>query len=212
MVTVHNLGGMQVELANRVSSLLWAFLGLFLCWAALWLALWQADLKCTGRPPNPISVIACLVEKDGKASLSRLQMAIWTFVTAFGLIYVWAMDERFIEIPPDVLWFLGIGGATLAVRNLLPQMEYADEPIAGPRARLAELIAVNGRVDLTRVQMLVFTAILAIIVLKEIAEHGRFPDFDKGVVMLTGVSSLTYLAGTKNTAKKTPTNSDTEPK
>lgn len=55
----------------------------------------------------------------GKASLSRLQFLIFTFVIAFCLFLVVVGDGKaapqFHEIPPGIFALLGISGATFAV-------------------------------------------------------------------------------------------------
>jgi hypothetical protein len=50
--------------------------------------------------------------KDGFASLSQLQVVLWTLVVAFSAMYVMAMSGRLVEITSGTLILLGIAGAT----------------------------------------------------------------------------------------------------
>lgn len=52
---------------------------------------------------------------DGKASMSRFQLLIFTLVIALSLFLVIANDMKFPSIPPEVLTLLGISASTYAV-------------------------------------------------------------------------------------------------
>lgn len=55
------------------------------------------------------------VEPDPKASLSRLQLLLFTFVIA-GLYLILCLEaDKFVDIPNEVLGLLGISGGTYVV-------------------------------------------------------------------------------------------------
>jgi hypothetical protein len=75
----------------------------------------------------------------GTYSLSLTQILVWSYVTLFGLVYVWCMSEDFLKISPDVLKLLGIGSATAVLsravsssKTFVPQRYLA---LIGPRNR-----------------------------------------------------------------------------
>lgn len=48
----------------------------------------------------------------GSYSISLTQIIIWTYVTIFGLVYVYWLTGSFLDITSQVLMLLGIGGGT----------------------------------------------------------------------------------------------------
>src|SRR5260370_27225829 len=57
-----------------------------------------------------------LLSEDGKASMSRFQLLIFTFVIALSLFLMVAQNStKFPQIPADVLTLLGISASTYAV-------------------------------------------------------------------------------------------------
>ena len=56
-----------------------------------------------------------LAADDGRASLSRLQFLIFTFVIAGGIVYLTIQGGGFPEIDEGVLVLLGISGASYAL-------------------------------------------------------------------------------------------------
>jgi len=62
---------------------------------------------------NEIGTI--IEENGGGASMSRFQFLIFTFVVAFGIVFLLAKNNQFPTIPADVLTLLGISASTYAV-------------------------------------------------------------------------------------------------
>ena len=52
---------------------------------------------------------------ENKASLSRFQMLVWTFVIGFSFLYLVSLDKALPEIPQGVLGILGISGGTYVI-------------------------------------------------------------------------------------------------
>jgi len=60
--------------------------------------------------------LSTLLTEDGKASTSRFQLLIFTFVIAMSLFLMVAQDgTKFPEIPANVLTLLGISASTYAI-------------------------------------------------------------------------------------------------
>ena len=75
-----------------------------------------------------------IANEQGNASLSRLQLLIFTFVIAAGFLYLTAKAEAFPTVNEGVLFLLGISGTTYALgkaldRHLLaPTLPFASAP------------------------------------------------------------------------------------
>ena len=54
-------------------------------------------------------------ENGGGASMSRFQLLIFTFVVAFGIVFLLAKNSKFPDVPADVLTLIGISASTYAV-------------------------------------------------------------------------------------------------
>ena len=54
-------------------------------------------------------------ENGGGASMSRFQFLIFTFVVAFGIVFLLAKNSKFPVVPADVLTLFGISASTYAV-------------------------------------------------------------------------------------------------
>lgn len=204
--------------------------------------------------------------KDGFASLSQLQVLLWTFVVAISALYVMFLSGRLVEITSGTLILLGIAGAagvgaavhngaqiTIAQRAAddaaaaqakaqnaaaqaavaaqtatdpkegarLAQEKEAAEKDAARRAETAKRIAerlknppedqvpkwsdllvnqtvtdqgaVVQEIDVTRVQMLLFTLVTAVFVLITVATTYVIPEIPSGFVTLMGISNGVYL-------------------
>jgi hypothetical protein len=210
--------------------------------------------------------------KDGFASLSQLQVLLWTFVVLISAVYVMFLSGRLVEITSGTLILLGIAGAAgvgAAVHNgaqITNAQSAADDAAAAhakaqnaaaqaavaaqtatdakEAARLAQekqddaakkagdaeklkkiaerlknppedqipkwsdlLInqtvtdtgVVAQEVDVTRVQMLLFTLVTAVFVLITVATTYVIPEIPSGFVTLMGISNGVYL-GSKITS------------
>lgn len=61
---------------------------------------------------NKIDLSRLLCEEDGKASMSRLQFLIFTYVIAMGLLVVIFNTGKFPDVPEGVYYLLGISGGS----------------------------------------------------------------------------------------------------
>lgn len=191
----------RLELPVRIPSVAWAgFWGVFavlLMYVALALVQRRA-LPGEQSGPSPWNPLAPTITPIGGYSLSLAQVLLWTCITLFGLVYVYWLTASFLDITPQILVLLGIGGATaLSTKlsrskvpprylDLLPKREPALRDLvwsAGPPAGP----------DLFKIQMLVFTLLTAYIVVVEIARTYAFPDIPANLVALMGVSSAVYV-------------------
>lgn len=109
------------------------FMGLF-CGTILWF-IWK----------DKIDLSALLAEANGSASLSRLQMLIFTLVVAISLFMIVERTGTFPIIPDGVLTLLGISASTYAVGKAISYSR--DEGVTTPEERQAVRSAVTAMSD-----------------------------------------------------------------
>jgi hypothetical protein len=140
---------------------------------------------------------------------------LWTFVVGASAIYVMSLSGNLISITAGALTLLGIAGAaTLLAR--VPAGSLAGQassppppppppppapaviaPVASQRRtpRWSDLLVSDGEIDVTRVQMLIFTLISAGFVMIKVLTSYEIPEIPAGYLLLMGISNGVYIAG-----------------
>ncbi len=155
--------------------------------------------------PGSDVVLTLISTRDGHASLSQLQMLVWTFVVGWGGAYVMALKGDLIEVSMGTLILLGISGvAALATKAKEAGVIGAAPPPPPPPPGQAAprfpawsdlVVTDNGpaTIDMTRLQMLFFTAIGAVFVTLKILTSQHIPEFPDNFLLLMGISNGVYL-------------------
>lgn len=140
---------------------------------------------------------------DGTASLSNLQLLWWT-LAVFGLmIFVWIATGGLATLNQTIIWLLGVGGvgslAAKAVAINASRNMPAKAQIQGQNDQVEvspwQLISVDGRLDLTKLQMLLFTIIAGIYVVTTVWSKVAFPEVPTELLALMGISNGVYVLG-----------------
>ncbi len=145
-------------------------------------------------------VALCLVARvsailrDGNAvssfSLARVQMAFWLYLITAAFVYIWLVTGDYNGVlTPQTLTLLGISGTT-------GMMAIAVNPTAAPEGSQGfwtDILSDGGGVALHRLQIVVWTAILGVVFLAEIYNSFRLPTFDSNLLILMGISGVTYV-------------------
>jgi hypothetical protein len=149
---------------------------------------------------------------NGQASLSQLQMLLFTLIVATLLFYQWLRTGLLQELSTDLLYLIGISTAgtaasqaALAIRkNLDPAIyQYVQElgwfnaPVleAGARGRPSGLLLTNQRFDVYKFQMLVFTCVIAAYVIASGANELGNIQISATLLTLMGMSQGAYVGG-----------------
>jgi hypothetical protein len=146
---------------------------------------------------------------DNDPSLSLFQMFFWTVITVWGLIYVFAITGNLLSLTQQMLWLLGIAGAgSIAARwiaGTTPSGSTSRAPDLSPAAAAPaaaasplefwQILNTNGRFDLLKLQIFVFTLMIGVYVVWRIADAGVFPTLDANTLLLLGVSQSVYIGG-----------------
>jgi len=145
-------------------------------------------------------VIRLITTPDGYASLSQLQMVLWTFVVAASAVYVMVLSGELIEVTTGTLVLLGISGAVSVGTKLHDNAQAPNPPgsASEPRKpRWSDLVVneVNGKreIDITRVQMLYFTLVTASFVVMRVLTTYVIPEIPQGFQILMGISNAVYF-------------------
>jgi hypothetical protein len=195
-----NGNGGDAALADVVESIgitnTWAALGAAL--AAIFLLAWfLKGFKPAGLKGS--NLLLQIIETRGRrASLSQFQIVLWMFVIGAATAYVMVLSGNLIPLTEGTLALLGISGlatlgSQLAPRGAADQAEAvaAREAVAEPSWR--DLIASDGEIDVTRLQMLFFTVLIAVFVSIHVIDSFQIPEIPPSFLGLMGLSNGVYL-------------------
>jgi len=143
--------------------------------------------------------------RDGNAtstySLARVQMAFWLYLITAAFVFIWLVTGDYNGVlTPQSLTLLGISGTTaLSAITVDARTGAAGGGGAGGAATDAskgfwnDILNENGGVALHRLQIAVWTLILGVVFLAEIYHSFRLPTFDSNLLILLGISGVTYV-------------------
>ncbi len=155
----------------------------------------------SGHDFNGISpFLSIITASNGRASLSQLQIVLWSLVLAASAIYVMVASGQLITFTPQALGLLGVSGATLIGRQLappdLPQPKIDNKPgspLWRDLVKSKSAITDYEEIDVTRLQMLLFTIIGVIFVLLKVVSSYKIPEIDASFLALMGISNGVYV-------------------
>lgn len=190
----------------RVSNQLFAFLlaaGLTILVIYLIALLIRSDGK---RAPWWAAPLDFTVTPLHRYSISLLQILIWTTITIFSYIYVYWIRGQFIHFTEQILTLLGISGATALSAKAIAVVRFREIPDKyykngngidlrdfKRKPNFSDYVCIGNIPNLFKFQMLGFTIITAIIVIKELIKTSNFPVIPNGLLKLMGISAGTYV-------------------
>jgi hypothetical protein len=125
-------------------------------------------------------------------SLARCQMALWLVLITGSFIYIWFVTGEYNGIvTTDALMLLGISATTglAAVAMGTPQNVVA----ATSEGMLSDLMNDGTGPTLHRIQIVIWTLLLAAVFLWQVYATFRFPKFDLNLLIMMGISGGFYL-------------------
>jgi len=183
------------------------------------------------KSPNPLKVVE---GKDGAASTSKFQWAVWLVVILFAYAFLWFIRTRegnwdgLSTIPKNLLTVLGfstltaIGAKGIVVgytgAGSLAKGDATDPTTntASPKGGL--LADDSGTPELAKIQMVAFTFVAVGIFLYDVFHQAKgshptaqLPDIDSSLLVLMGISQGGYL-GKKLVTTTTPLLNTLNPK
>lgn len=114
-----------------ITSITFSLILALLASLAAWLVFlgWGTLRNVKGGP-----ILRVISSRNGVASLSQLQIMIWTFVIGAGVMYVMALSGSMIDIPATMLGLLGISGLAAVGAKIQAGASAPNQPSAPPGA------------------------------------------------------------------------------
>lgn len=156
----------------------------------------------------------------GEASMSQLQVLIFTFVVAGLMLNIFLRTESLTELSMDVLKLIGISAVGTASAKftqtlktgLKPETakyliakgwyQWKLQPIANT-ATFRQLLLTDNRLDVYKFQMLIFTIIVALYILSAGQTGLEGVKISDTMIYLLGISQLVYVGGKAVTDRTT---------
>jgi hypothetical protein len=183
------------------------------------------------KSPNPLKLIE---GKDGAASTSKFQWAVWLVVILFSYAFLWFVRTReghwgaISSIPSHLLTVLGFSTLTaVAAKGIVVGYTGAGslakgdatDPATNTASGKGGLLADdNGTPELAKIQMVAFTFVAVGIFLYDVYHQAKgshptaqLPDIDSSLLVLMGISQGGYL-GKKLVTTTTPLLNTLKPK
>jgi len=164
----------------------------------VYLALWAVagSREPTARRRWGGSLLWLITGADGYASLSQFQIILWTITVAASAVYVMTLSGNLLELTSGVLILLGIASGAALIARVPSKLD----TMRGKRGDLVEahwsdVVVVDGMLDVTRVQMLIFTLVSAAFVVLKVVVGYRIPVIPDNFLLLMGISNGVYLTG-----------------
>ncbi len=173
--------------------------------------------------PNPLKLVD---GKDGKASTSKFQWAVWLVVIIFAYVFLWFIRTRenrwgaISEIPANLLLVLGFSTITaVAAKGIVVGYTGAGSLAKGDATDPSTNTATqkggllqddDGTPELAKIQMVAFTFVAIGIFLYNVYHQAKgshptanLPNIDRSLLVLMGLSQGGYL-GKKLVTTTTP--------
>jgi hypothetical protein len=128
----------------------------------------------------------------GPWSLGRAQMALWMVIVLIGFVFFWlALGEYQSVINSSILVLLGLNATT----GLLA-VQLDSNKTSGAKAGSSfymDWISDGSGPQLQRIQVILWTVVLAFVFLYNVIFKFTFPAFDTNLLLLLGIAQATYI-------------------
>jgi hypothetical protein len=134
--------------------------------------------------------------EDGQPSLSLFQILLWTVVTVWALLFVFFCTGNLIAMTQQVMVLLGFAGAgSLAARWVATSRAMSSQRSSDRKnVRFWALLEnERGYFDLFKLQLFMFTLLIAAYVAFRVVRQSAFPIMDTEFLLLMGVSNGLYV-------------------
>jgi len=132
----------------------------------------------------------------GTFSLGRTQMALWLGLATAGFVFLWLTLGFYLNvITSSILVLLGINGATGLAAAVMDQPVTAGAAPAQTQSKsfFSDLMYDGDGPKLQRIQMAIWSCILAVIFVWNAIANFVFVEFDTYLLLLMGIANSTYL-------------------
>jgi len=148
-------------------------------------------------------------DNKSQFSLAQTQLGYWTILIAVSVIYIWAVSGFLPNLTDQTLVLMGISVVTIAGGKAVSysqQSTVSDQPSKG---LILDIISDHKSPNIHRLQMVVWTLLIGTYFLFKVVSTLKFPELDSNYLILTGISSGTYVL--LKTSENAPTNPTVTP-
>ncbi|MGF7212782.1 hypothetical protein GGE65_007417 [Skermanella aerolata] len=133
--------------------------------------------------------------EDGQPSLSLFQILIWTIVTVWALLFVLFSTGNLLTMTQEVMVLLGFAGVGSLSARWVASSRVRPQPAGGKDAevRFWALIENDKTLDLFKLQLFLFTLLMAFYVGMRVVMQSAFPVISSEFLLLMGVSNGLYV-------------------
>jgi hypothetical protein len=171
----------------------------------------RSRANAASPPDNNLNAVADQAERDlqtltgtadakfpaGTFSLGRSQVALWLGLSISGYIFLWLTFGFYLNvITAAIPILLGINGVTGITAYALDQQTDPTRPPPAPaesRSFLRDLSCDAEGPKLQRIQVLLWTSVLAVIFIWNVVWNFVFVDFDSNMLLLMGIANSMYV-------------------
>ena len=140
-------------------------------------------------------------EQFAPYSLSRSQMAWWTFIVLVSMLYIWFTEKRMVEFTDQILVLLGISAGTTVTANYIDNKDLTDKNLktrhqdsTSTNNFILNIISDQSGPSIHRFQNVLFSLAIGLYVLIQVLSTANIPELNDNLMVLMGISSSTYLA------------------
>ncbi len=212
----------EIQLSHEKSSLTAAVLFALLCYIAAAVTIGYRRGSANQESfPSTMSGARIFMKKlspwyvvgsTGQASLSQLQMLLFTLIVATLLFYQWIRTGILQDLSTDLLYLIGIstagaGGSQITsslkknldkdIYEYLQRLGWFTAPLATAHtdAHPSELLLTDNKFDIYKFQMFVFTLVVAAYVISAGSSQLGNIEISTTLLTLMGISQGAYLGG-----------------
>ncbi|UTY59726.1 hypothetical protein [Massilia sp. erpn] len=208
---------LNLKVSSKPSSILATFLFAIACYVTAAMAVpavYRRGDKLRPMHPNQARRLLPwhITGSSGQASLSQLQMLVFTLIVASLLFYQWLRTGMLQELSVDLLYLIGLSTAgaagtqiTSSIRKELDPAVYRYVQELGwftapalsnnRRASAADLLMSNKRFDIYKFQMLIFSFVIAAYVIVSGVDQLAHIQISATLLTLMGISQGAYIGG-----------------
>jgi hypothetical protein len=211
----------EIQMSHEHASLTAALLFALLCYISAAITIgYRAGAK-EETFPSTMSGLRIFLKKlspwyvvgsTGQASLSQLQMLLFTLIVATLLFYQWIRTGVLQDLSTDLLYLIGIstagaGGSQITkslkktldkdIYEYLQRLGWFTAPLSSAHtgAHPSELLLTDNRFDIYKFQMFVFTVVVAAYVISAGSSQLGNIQISTTLLTLMGMSQGAYLGG-----------------
>lgn len=153
-----------------------------------------------------------LLLENGLPSLSSFQILLWTLVTVWALVFVFFETGSLLTMTPEFMILLGFAGTGSLVAKKISRDTPPPPPTEETKKKEAteetkkppwflSIVEHNGQLDLFKLQLFLFTLLIAVYAIVWILRRSAFPPLEADFLLLMGISNGLYV-GKKELNKK----------